>query len=307
MRTAEPCPAAPWHEGEIAIQKSLGVAERMEELGNRVIRDHLLQQHQSFYPQLPFVVLGAVDARGAVWATLRAGKPGFLYAPDPFHLRVEVGRDPADPADEGINDGAAVALLGIELATRRRNRLNGAVRESGPDGFTIKVEESYANCPRYIQPRRSTFVPATQAVTAAPAVSSHLDKRAQEIVAGADTFFVVTYVDRDGGHRQVDVSHRGGPPGFVRIGSDGVLTIPDFSGNRFFNTLGNMVVNPRAGLVFPDFAAGDLLQMTGQAEVILEAPEVAAFGGAERLWRFRPETIVFRTKTLPLRFSLLKE
>ncbi|ACL62608.1 pyridoxamine 5'-phosphate oxidase-related FMN-binding (plasmid) [Methylobacterium nodulans ORS 2060] len=306
MRTAEPCPAAPWHEGEIAIQNSLGVAERMEGLGHRVIRDHLIEQHQSFYPQLPFVVLGAVDASGAVWATLRAGKPGFLHAPDPFHLRVEAARDPTDPADAGINDGAAVALLGIELATRRRNRLNGTVRDSGPDGFAIEVEESYGNCPRYIQPRRSTFVPDSGVIAAAPAVSSHLDDRAQEIIAGADTFFVATYVERDGGHRQVDVSHRGGRPGFVRIGSDGVLTIPDFSGNRFFNTLGNMVVNPRAGLVFVDFATGNLLQMTGQAEVILEAPEVAAFEGAERLWRFRPETIVFRAKTLPLRFSLVK-
>ena len=41
--------------------------------------------------------------------------------------------------------------------------------------------------------------------------------------------------------RQVDVSHRGGKAGFVRIGEDGVMTMPDFAGNLFFATLGNFI------------------------------------------------------------------
>ncbi|MDR5671235.1 pyridoxamine 5'-phosphate oxidase family protein, partial [Burkholderia cenocepacia] len=96
---------------------------------------------------------------------------------------------------------------------------------------------------------------------------------------------VASYVG-DGAERQVDVSHRGGKAGFVRIGDDGVLTIPDFAGNLFFATLGNFRVNPRAGIVFADFETGDVLQMTGEAEVDLDSPEIAAFQGAERLWRF---------------------
>jgi hypothetical protein len=47
----------------------------------------------------------------------------------------------------------------------------------------------------------------------------------------------------------------------------GVLTVPDFSGKLFFNTLGNFLSNPKAGLVFVDFDAGDLLPLTGCAEV----------------------------------------
>ena len=115
----------------------------------------------------------------------------------------------------------------------------------------------------------------------------------------ADTFFVATYADLAHGERQADVSHRGGKPGFVRIGGDGVLTIPDFAGNLFFNTLGNILANGKAGLVFADFETGGLLQLTGDAEVILEAPELAAFEGAERLWRFTPRRIIRRPGALP--------
>jgi predicted pyridoxine 5'-phosphate oxidase superfamily flavin-nucleotide-binding protein len=299
--------ASPWHEGEITMQKRLGVSERMGEIGQRVIRDYMPEQHRDFFALLPMVVLGAVDRDGSVWATLRAGWPGFLHAPDPYQLRAQIRRDPADPAEEGMEDGAAVALLGIDPATRRRNRLNGILHRDGPNVFTVEVEQSFGNCPQYIQKRHSSFLrdPGTSSTVAA-VVSHRLDDRARSIIAAADTFYVATYVERDG-RRQVDVSHRGGRPGFVRIDADGLLTIPEFAGNQFFNTLGNMVANPRAGLVFVDFATGHLLQMTGGVEVIHEAPEIAAFRGAERLWRFRPETLVFRTAALPLQSSLAED
>ncbi|GJE18018.1 pyridoxamine 5'-phosphate oxidase family protein [Methylobacterium marchantiae] len=303
MSPFEHQPASPWHPGEIAIQDHAGSAGRMAEIGPRVIRDRMIDQHRDFYGHLPFVVLGAVDPAGDVWATLRTGAPGFLDAPDPFHLRVRSIAEPGDPAEVGLANGASVGLLGIDLATRRRNRLNGTVRRGEGDGFEIRARQSFGNCPQYIQVRRVDIgrdpSRSETSTAAAPEIGHRLDDRARALVSGADTFFVATYVDgRDGerqdDERQVDVSHRGGPEGFVRIGEDGVLTIPDYSGNRFFNTLGNIRINPRAGLVFLDFATGEMLQMTGHAEVILDAPEIATLPGAERLWRFTPRTIVQR-------------
>ena len=123
------------------------------------------------------------------------------------------------------------------------------------------------------------------------------------MINGADTFFVASYVELPEGGRQVDVSHRGGKPGFVHLGEDGVLSVPDFAGNLFFNTLGNFSVNPRAGLVFVDFATGDLLQIAGVPEVVLEGPEIAAFQGAERFWRVKPTRIVYRPAGLPLHWA----
>lgn len=293
--------ASPWHRGEVTLQESVGQAGRLAELGPRVIRDHLTEQHQGFFPRLPFIVLGAVDGEGRAWATLRAGRPGFLHAPDPRHLRVEAGPALDDPAEDGLADGASVGLLGIELGTRRRNRLNGTLHRDGPDGFTVAVEQSFGNCPQYIRSREETSAEAGSPPVP-PEHSDRLDARARALVERAETVFVASFVDGEDGRRQVDVSHRGGPAGFVRVGADGALTIPDYAGNRFFNTLGNMLVNPRAGLVVPDFSRGDLLQMTGRTEILLDPEAVAGIEGAERLWCFTPERVVFRAAALPLRF-----
>jgi ferredoxin-NADP reductase/predicted pyridoxine 5'-phosphate oxidase superfamily flavin-nucleotide-binding protein len=297
----------PWHKGEVELQQRVGVAERMREIGSRVVRTFMPDQHRAFFAQLPFVAFGAVDDDGDVWATMLAGRPGFMQSPHPHALDVAALPDPRDPAYAGVHDGAAVGVLGIELHTRRRNRMNGVVSGRSASGFRVDVDQSFGNCPQYIQLRSFEFVrEPTQWAADAPQYSSTLTARARAMIEGADTFFVASYVDRADG-RQVDVSHRGGNTGFVRIGADGVLTVPDFAGNLFFATLGNFLINPRAGLVFVDFASGDVLQMTGEATVDLDSAEIAAFQGAERLWHFTPRRIVYRAGALPLRWSFKQD
>ncbi|BAI75399.1 pyridoxamine 5'-phosphate oxidase-related FMN-binding protein (plasmid) [Azospirillum sp. B510] len=295
-----------WHEGETFIQRTLGVAERMESVGQRAIRDHMPDQHRDFYAQLPFIVLGSVDPAGDPWATFLVGKPGFLSSPTPTALDIAAHADPGDPAGEGMRDGDPIGLLGIEMHSRRRNRMNGVVTANG-SGFRIDVDQSFGNCPRYIRLRdigyaRDPAEPFTAVVETLP----RLDAAARALIGEADAFFVATFADR-AERRQVDVSHRGGKAGFVRVAEDGTLTVPDFNGNLFFATLGNILLNGKAGLVFVDYATGDLLQMTGDAEVILDSPEIAAFQGAERLWSFRPRRILRRAGALALRWSFRED
>lgn len=298
---SNPLSSSPWHSGEVELQQRHGVAERMAVVGSRVIRDFMPEQHRSFYAQLPFLVIGAVDGDGAPWATLLEGAPGFVRSPDPRTL--QVGARPAvdDPASSGLAPGAALGCLGIEPATRRRNRVNGRVRSLDGDGFTLAVEQSFGNCPQYIQRRTPTLA------AAAPATAERLpalDDEARRTIRAADTFFVATYADEggDAARRGVDVSHRGGRPGFVQVDGD-VLTIPDFAGNLHFNTLGNLLVNPRAGLVFIDFARGDLLQISGATELLLAGEELAALAGAERLWRVHVRQAVRRRGALAWRWT----
>lgn len=299
---------SPWHEGELTLQRHAGVADHMDTIGRKFVRRFLLDQHREFYPLLPFIVIGAVDQDGFPWATIRSGKPGFLHSPDPLTLDINAIGDPADPAEGGMRHGDPIGLLGIDLVTRRRNRMNGTINRTTGDQISVTVEHSFGNCPRYIQNRQFAFVrdPATPHISTA-IVSHELGDQAREIIGVADTFFVSSFADRDDEGRQVDVSHRGGQQGFVRIDADGGLTIPDFIGNLFFNTLGNFLINPKAGLLFVDHDNGSVLQVSGTVEIILDSPEIAAFEGAERLWRVMPQKVVLRRNALPLRWTYAED
>ena len=294
-----------WHEGEKFMQAKLGVVERMDIVGRRVMRDFMPDQHRDFYAQLPFIVLGSVDAEGDAWATFLEGRPGFISSPTRTALELAVRPHPADPAAAGMLDGAPVGLLGIEMHTRRRNRMNGCLALTDA-GLRIDVDQSFGNCPRYIQLRAFSFAREPGAPFSGRIEHlDALDPAARSLVAGADAFYVASYADRAerAGLRQVDVSHRGGKAGFVRVADDGTLTIPDFDGNLFFNTLGNIVANGKAGLLFVDDASGDMLQLSGDAEVVFDSPEIAAFQGAERLWTFKARRIVRRSAGLALRWT----
>lgn len=291
-----------WHEGELFIQDMLGVAGRMTSVGQRVVRDYMPDQHREFYAQLPFLVLGSVDGAGNPWATFLEGRPGFITSPTPTTLDIAARPDPSDPAAPGMGEDMPVGLLGIEMHTRRRNRMNGVVSLTAT-GLHIDVDQSFGNCPRYIQLRDFRYEREVgQLLSGEVETLEGLDEGAYALIDGADSFYVASYADREN-RRQVDVSHRGGKAGFARVDADGTLTVPDFDGNLFFSTLGNMLLNGRAGLLFVNYASGDMLQMTGEATVIFDSPEIAAFQGAERLWKFIPRRIVRRRGAFALRWQ----
>lgn len=297
-----PSPPSPWHEGEKIIQERLGVSARMDVAGRRVIRDYMPDQHRTFYEQLPFMILGTVDAEGNAWASVLEGNPGLAHSPDPHHLSFDVKPHANDPAAANTAVGQAVGFLGIELHTRRRNRMNGRIQHQDERGFSVEVEHSFGNCPQYIQLRDVTWEHDHAHLPANVEHLDTLDADAQTFIRHADTCFIASYVDPEGNRdkRGVDVSHRGGKTGFIDVDGD-LLTIPDFPGNLHFNTFGNLLVNPFAGLLFMDFENGDILQVCARAEIVFDGPEVTAFQGAERLLRLRVYKAVRRRRALSLR------
>lgn len=294
-----------FHDGERAVQTRAGVEARMAVLGPLVIRDVMPEQHRAFFAQLPLVLVGAVDAQGQPWASVLTGTPGFVVSPDPCTLRVRGAPITGDPLAQTLVKGAAVGLLGIEPHTRRRNRMNGVLQDVSDQGFCVAVRQSFGNCPKYIQAREATLqavAPGPVEVVDAPS----LDAAARRMVAAADTLFIATssgHVRGGESSQGADVSHRGGKPGFLRVDGDDTLTMPDFAGNSFFNTLGNITVNPRAGLLFIDFNTGDLLYVAVTAEIVWEGPELQAFEGAQRLLRFKVCSMRRLSAALPLRWS----
>lgn len=300
----------PFHAGEQAVHERLGIRERMVGLGQRVIRTAMPEQHQRFFEQLPFMLAGAVDGAGRPWASMLVGKPGFVQALGAqrldFHARPVVG----DPLAEGLTTGAQLGFLGIELHTRRRNRVNGHVTAIGAQGFSVAVDQSVGNCPQYIQGRELEWVrDATDLLPRATEALTSLDADARALVERSDTLFIATQAPAAAGDpdirsgRGADVSHRGGRAGFVKIEDQHTLLVPEFTGNFFFMTLGNLQLNPRAGVLFIDFNTGDLLTLTGTAEVVWEGEDLKAFDGAERAWRFRIDAGWRLREALPLRWA----
>jgi ferredoxin-NADP reductase/predicted pyridoxine 5'-phosphate oxidase superfamily flavin-nucleotide-binding protein/ferredoxin len=297
---------SPFHEGERAIQRRLGAAEKMDRQGRSSIRSVMPDQHRQFFAQLPFVLAAAVDGSGQPWASILVGQPGFATSPDPSRLRLHARPLLGDPFAGTLAEGGDIGLLGIELPTRRRNRLNGVVSELSGDGFTVQVRQSFGNCPQYIQTRVAHFIRDPALPVETPVVrSARLDDAALKIVTGADTVFIASANEdpQAKAGKGVDISHRGGRPGFVRVDDDHTLTVPDFVGNFHFNTIGNLTLDPRAGLLFIDFDSGDLLSLTATAAIQWDGPEVQAFAGAERLIRFHITKVVRLPGALPLRFS----
>lgn len=296
-----------FHAGERAVQARMGVQQRLAEIGPHVIRDFMPDQHRDFFLQLPFVILGTVDADGQPWASVLANPPGFIRSPDPQHLVVHARPLAGDPLNDTLTTGSAIGLLGIEPQTRRRNRMNGVLRDVSAAGFSVEVNQSFGNCPKYIHAREPVYL--TDSAGAAPLVheSLKLDDAARRIISSADTFFIATAYAGDstqaGRAGGVDVSHRGGKPGFVRVDDGGMLTVPDYVGNYFFNTLGNIAINPRAGLLFIDFDKGDLLYLAVTASMVWDGSALQQFEGAQRLLCLQVLSMRHVEASLPLRWG----
>src|SRR5450631_2733762 len=300
--------ASPFHAGEQKIQSLTGVRDRMELRGHAVIRDYMPEQHRAFFAALPFMVVGMADQNGHPRATTLSGPPGFMNSLDEHLLTIKAWLDPDDPLHSCIRDGAPIGGLGIELSTRRRNRLNGRIENCViGEGFSIRVQQSFGNCPKYIQARnerpRHCSKRAPECRTA-----SHLGDSEVSLITEADTFFIASrsaQLDQEDSSQGLDVSHRGGLPGFVQVVSRAELCFPDFSGNLLFNTLGNLEVDARAGLLFIDFQSGGMLHIIGRAKICWDVPETMRSAGVERLIFFDIQCVVNCDHAFPHSFDFV--
>ena len=267
----------PFHADEQAAQALAGYR-----MGRAPIRPLLPEQHREFFGLLPTLFTATPDAQGWPMASVLTGAPGFIASPDPMTLRIDALPRDGDPAGPDFAAGTDIGLLGIDLSTRRRNRANGRIVTSD-EGLTVHITQSFGNCPQYIQTRN---VVGRDRKAGPVETLAGLDEAARDLIESADTFFVASRGRAElGAEGGFDMSHRGGRPGFVGVHGD-TLVIPDFRGNRFFNTLGNLLGDPRAGLLFVNFSTGEVLQLQGTVTIDWHPGEIGP-AGTERLWRVR--------------------
>jgi hypothetical protein len=149
----------------------------------------------------------------------------------------------------------------------------------------LGVRETFGNCIKYIQRRtRSDDLPG--GAVAAEEEGNTLDDARRAFIARTDTLFVASIHPERG----LDVSHRGGHPGFVRVEHERMLRIPDYPGNAMYQTLGNFAVDTRAGVALIDFDRRRVLSLTGNAAADFGAEDSRhPTAGTGRYWSFTVE------------------
>jgi len=289
-----------FHEGELKVQERAG-EQLGAEANSAMISDKIMSSAFNFIRQQQMVVVSSRDRNGQRWVSLLFGPTGFLQPVDKQTLQIRLPlqeRDSRNPLWTNLPSDRRVGILIIELATRRRIRINGEVTLNDQE-LTIAVSESFPNCPKYITRRPIAFDPTAPRVLDSPAATgSALSENLRKQISKADTLFLGT----GSTERSHDASHRGGNPGFIEIVNDRTIRIPDFPGNSLFNSLGNLETDNKIGLVIPFFENANQLEITGTGRTIWDSPDPAGkTGGTNRFveftidrWLERPLPIAIR-------------
>ncbi|NAS32060.1 pyridoxamine 5'-phosphate oxidase [Flavobacteriaceae bacterium R38] len=281
-----------FHQGELEVQKLTGeghIATMIAQGG--MMKSYIPTGYQDFIESQTLVFVTSKDENNALWVSMVSGEAGIFSIKDSQLLNIHLHKLHTSQKDilfENIITNKEIGLICIDLSTRKRVRVNGIVSISG-NILSIHVEQSYSNCPKYIQRRK----PQETTLKKSNSVAFNLSGLTSEMknwIQNADTFFVGSAYKNN-----FDTSHRGGLPGFIEILDDHSLKIPDYQGNSLFNTLGNFKANPNAGLLFIDFNQNNILQLSGKASLLFDQKEendITRTGGTGRYWIFTIEKII---------------
>lgn len=290
-------PAMAFHGGELAVQAREGTTHVAARLAAGFSASFSAPARAFLERQRLLVLAGTEPGTARVWASLLTGPAGFVATPDEHTLHVRAAAVAGDPlASLWRERGAVVGALAIEFETRRRLKLKGRV-EPRADGFALRAWRVFGLCPKYIHAREALPDGAAAPSARRAATLSAAQRRVLDV---ADTFFIASATP-DGGP---DVSHRGGRPGFVRTLSERQIEFADYAGNDMFNTLGNLELQPEAGLLFVDFERGATLQVTGTASGTWAPGDLARFHGARRVVAFDVQDVLETSNAAAQRWRL---
>ena len=323
------------HEGELRLQKLRHVPSELADVIPNYINGDMPVQHAEFFPGLSYLPLGTLDNQGRPWASLLVTKSNDdptlgIVVSDQNQTDIVAETNPHDPFVRALGEeqtspssgNRLFAGVGIDFTNRRRNKLAGLIKpisigNSGKISLQLSTDQHLGNCPKYITVRSlEHHVRNAELVLDSPtAATAPLPADAKRCINRASTTYLATKHTGEkgevpGDHCDMGFNHRGGAPGFVRLfeEDDGenvttFLILPDHSGNRFYQSLGNIETDKQVGMIFPDFTNGDILYITGTAENLHDAEAEAIMPRVGLLTRIQVNGAVFVKAGLNLRLT----
>jgi uncharacterized protein len=263
------------HKGELFVQEKRNAPEEMSFVLKEITESKVPYQNLSFFNELKYFPISTLDADGFPWVTLLSNP--LIQFESQSKIKISAQFSIGDPFVECLKKKIFpryFAGLGIDFTNRRRNKLSGFIENASINGNKIELElltnEYLGNCPKYITVRKLI---KKERISEFPIEMKSLDEYCKRILDSASTIFLGTKHFGEKDESDVGLNHRGGPAGFVRYyeeNSNSFLVIPDYSGNRFYQSLGNIQSDNVAGVLIPDFVNGDLLYCTGSAENLFD-------------------------------------
>lgn len=259
-----------FHDGEVEIQTRAGVdTEVFDQMVDDAFRPELRGSEARFIESRTFSVAATIDARRRPWATPLVGRAGQLFhVVDDVTIVIRPQSGDGDPLFDDIAATGELGVLFFDPSHRRRSKSTGRGTLNDDATITYVMGRHFGLCTKYIFVRDHEPDAASDAhPTVAGRRAAVLDDDDRGQLAAADTIFLASFHPAHG----ADPTHRGGPVGFVEVVDETTLSIPDYTGNGMFQTLGNLLVDDRIGLTAVDFATGRTVQLTGHGAVV-EAP-----------------------------------
>lgn len=278
-----------FHQGELALQNKYDI-QHDPRLVEQILKDHIVDRFVPFIEQQSTIIVGTTDQNGNLWTSMLIGEIGLIKVTTPQQIDINLAQLSSTKTEilfQNIPPNSQIGLLLIDTATRSRYRLNGRA-SLFPDRIEITISEAYPNCPKYIQQRIPIFSEDKAALGVEETKGTLLNTSHKQWIRNADTFFMSS----KNANGDMDASHRGGGTGFIELLEDGTLKIPDYVGNDLFNSLGNFIQVPKAGLLFIDFEKGHSLQLSGQTELIVDQvskEDLEKTTGTGRYWLFKTQ------------------
>jgi len=244
--------ALKYHEGQIEVQTEANTRRVADVLASWV------GPVGEFCRTADMVVLSVRGLGGRLEFSAVSGAAPVVEVAGPSSVLIRLNEGQGPAVDGEVSCGG----IAISLAVARRARLNGSLRRS-PEGLVLEASEAFTNCRKYVAPSSALesarhFGPVSRELVALD------DPWVSDVIARAETSFLASI--SPGG--VADVSHRGGPAGFLRLDPEaGSLEWDEYVGDGMLKSAGNIRATGRMSLLIPDLASGDAVELAGHARV----------------------------------------